>query len=251
MEQLLDLADRTDTPKLRQAILQSLIYTDTVDVDAVVDRALATDDPNLHSTAAMALSRSGTERSRELLAELARSDNAMVASSALGSLGQLGGPDAEAALTEALDDPNVAWSAVNGLQTLGTPTARDTLIQAARSADDPSVRSAVLQSLPHIGAEGTHEILQDALEDPDLEVRNSAVRALESVGTTQAAEALAEALRSGDLDPDQAGTIAYALQSMGGEVAEANADLIEELTPEPMYDVDTGMPVEPLDLLPD
>jgi HEAT repeat protein len=247
VEELLDLADRTDQPELRQAILQSLIYTDTVDVDAVVDRALATDDPNLHSTAAMALSRSGTERSRELLAELARSDNAMVASSALGSLGQIGGDDAEAALVEALGHPDVAWSAVNGLQNLGTPSARATLLDAARTADDPTVRSAALQTLPHLGAEGANDVLRDALEDADDEVRYSAVGALESVGTTQAAETLAAVLRSGDLDDEQAMPVAQALQRMGGEVAEANADLIAELVPT-FDDVDTGGVVEPLAL---
>jgi len=245
--QLLDLADRTEQPELRQAILQSLIYSDTVDVDAVVDRALATDDPNLHSTAAQALSRSGTERSRELLRELARSDNPMVASSALSSLGQLGGEDAEAALIEALDHPDVAWSAVNGLQNLGTPSARATLLEAARTAEDPTVRSAALQTLPHLGAEGANEVLRDALEDMDDEVRYSAVGALESVGTTQAAETLASALRSGDLDDDQAMPVAQALQRMGGEVAEANADLIDELVPS-SDGLDTGMGVEPMDM---
>ncbi len=241
IDDLLAIADRTDNKELRQTILSSLIYSDTVDVESVVDRALATEDPNLHATAAMALARSGTDKSRELLADLARSDNPMVASSALGSLGQLGGEDAEAALVQALDNPDVAWSAVSGLQNMGTPTAREALFDAARHADDPTVRSAALQTLPHLGADDATDVLRDALSAGEDEIRYAAVGALESVGTTQAAETLAAALRSGDLSDEEAMPIAQALQRMGGEVAEANADLLEALVPEP---IDTGMAPE-------
>jgi len=237
VDELLAIADRTDDKDLRQAILSSLIYSDTVEVEAVVDRALATDDPTLHATAAMALARSGTEHSRELLADLAHADNPMVASSALQSLGQLGGEEAEAALIDALDNPDVAWSAVSGLENMGTPAARAALLDAARGADDPTVRSAALQTLSQFGAGEAADVLRDALSAGDDEVRYAAVGALESVGTTQAAETLADALRSSDLSDEEAIPIAQALQRMGGEVAEANADRIEELVP---ATVDTG-----------
>ena len=247
--QLLDLSDRTPNPELQQAILQALIFTDTVDVDAVVDRALATDDPSLQGTAAMALARSGTERSRTLLRELARSEHPMVAASALNSLGQLGGPDAEAALSEALQSPDIAWSAVQGLQSLGTPSARATLRDAATQSSDPTVRSAVLQQLPNLGLDDTHDILERALEADDDLVQYAAVNALSRVGTTQAAETLATALRSGTLSEEGAAMTARALQQLGGDVAEAHADWIDDALPTVMAP-DTGIPSEFLPSLP-
>jgi HEAT repeat protein len=134
---------------------------------------------------------------------------------------------------------------VSSLRNMGTPTARAALIQAAESADDPQVRAAALQELPNLGTDDAQRILTDALLDSNTDIRYGATSALEGSGSTQAAQAIADALRSGTLSDDEAMPLAQALERMGGEVAKANAALLEDLLPAP---VDTGMPVEPIDI---
>jgi HEAT repeat protein len=237
-EQLLAIADRTDDPQLRSHILQALSYSETVDLDRVVDRALSVDDPQLHATAAYGLARMGTPESRERLLGMTRDADPTVASAALSSLGTLGGDDAEAALVEALEDPDLAWTAVSSLQQVGTPSAHRALLDASETASDPQVRASLVQQLPWIGADDANQRLDAALDDADAQVRTAAISGLQGLGTTQAAQVLADALSAGELGDSEAEHAARVLRDMGGEVAQANADLIEAWLPE---GADTGL----------
>jgi len=243
-DELLAIADRTEDSELRAHILQSLSYSETVVLDEVVSRALSSDEPQLQATAAYGLARMDTPESREKLLELTRHDDRGVASAALSSLSNLGGPDAEAALIDALDDPDLAWSAVSSLQQVGTPTAREALLEASESADDPQVRASIVAQLAWVGVDGTQDRLGSALGDEAPEVRSAAITALRGLGTTQAAELLAGSLESGQLTGAEAGQAAQVLESLGGEVAADYADLIEEHLPDDDladHDLDTGL----------
>ena len=231
-EQLLAIADRTGDRGLRAHILQSLSYSETVDLEQVVDRALSDDDPQLQATAAYGLARMDSPESREKLLALTKHDEPSVATAALSSLGSLGGPEAEEALVAALDDPDLAWSAVSSLQQVGTPSAREALLDASREADDPGVRASIVQQLAWMGADGAQARLGAALGDDAPEVRSAAISALQGLGTTQAAEQLASALKQGDLSEQEAAQAAMALDGLGGEVAAAYEDLIDEHLPD-------------------
>jgi len=245
-DELLAIADRTEDPQLRGHILQSLSYSETVDLEQVVSRALASDEPRLQATAAYGLARMDSAESREQLLALTRHDEPNVATAALSSLGNLGGPEAEEALIGALDDPDLAWAAVSSLQQVGTPSAREALMTASREADDPQVRASIVQQLAWSGAEGANERLGEALGDDAPEVRSAAIMALQGMGTTQAAELLAGSLASGELSDAEAAQAAMALQNLGGEVATSYEDLIEEHLPdgfgEPMLDTGLALP---------
>ncbi len=240
-ERLLTIADRTDDAALRSHILQSLSYSETVDLERVVKRALEEDNPQLHATAAYGLARMGTPDSREQLLGMTRSPHQTVASAALSSLGQLGGADAEAALVDALHDPELAWTAVSSLQQVGTPSAREALLRASADADSPQVRASIVQQLPWLGASDADARLDEAMGDEAPEVRFAAISALQGLGTTQAAEVLAEALSSGDLSDDEASQAALALQGMGGAVAQQHAELLEAYVPDGVLDTATQM----------
>ncbi len=241
VDRLLAIADRTDNAQLKSQILQSVVYSETADLEAVVDRALAADDPMLEATATQALARMGTPESLQTLLELSQADTSETRQSALSALAQVGGDQAEEAMVEALDDPDVSWAAISGLQQLGTRSARDALVNAAQTAEDPSVRAAVLHQLPWMHGIESDALLVSALSDDADEVRTTAISALESLGTTQAAESLAELLSDSNASDSDIAMAAQALQRMGGAVAERHADAIEELVPDDPFTVDTGL----------
>lgn len=239
-ERLLAIAEATDDAALRNHILQSLTWSETVDLQRVVDRALASDAPQLHATAAHGLARMGTPEARDRLVAMVDSPHDSVATAAIGSLGQVGGPEAEAALVGALQEPDLAWAAVASLQQAGTPTARDALLSAATSAEAPAVRASIVQQLPWLGAGDADVRLDEALDDEAPEVRQAAIGALQGLGTTQAAEVLASALVHGGLDDAEAVAAARALDQLGGEVAAAHRDAIDALLPQGTLDTGTG-----------
>jgi HEAT repeat protein len=238
VERLVSIADRTDDTALRAHILQSLLYSETADLEGIVDRSMRAGTPELEATAAAALGRMGTPEARDRLVDLTASDNPSTRQAALQSLSMVGGTEAEAALTEALYDPEVAWVAVSGLQQLGTEGAREALISAATGADlAPEVRASVLHQVPWLVGADSPRILAAALRDPDEVVRQSAVSALESVGSTQAAEELARVLDDPEATPEDLAQAAAALRRVGGDVADRHRDRIESLAPA----TDTGI----------
>ena len=242
VERLLRIARTTDDPALEQQILNAAVYSESVDLQQVADQALNHDSPEMRYTAVQALTRLGTDNARSKLLELVQDDNTETRHAALSAMAQIGGDDAERVLIDALEDPDVAWAAVGGLQQLGTPAARDAIVNAARGNAPAEVRASVLHQVASMGGVDSVGILADAAADEDLAVRQSAVSALGSLGTTSAAEQLGKLLDDDRLDESERQMAAGALQRLGGPIAAQYADQIESLMPEP-GGLDTGVPI--------
>jgi HEAT repeat protein len=237
LTRLLRLADTTKDPQLSTQILQTLSYTEVLPPEVLIDRLLASKDPNVQATATTALLRAGTPEAKERLIAMTMSDDPQVSTAALGSLAQLGGPEAERALIDALDHPDAQWVAVSSLQSMGTQSAREALLLAAKDAENPQLRANIISQVGSYGGEENQDLLNDALRDEAVDVRGAAIGALESLGTTAAGEMLGRELRSGQLDPDEATRVAMALERMGGQVAATYAREIEASRPP---EIDTG-----------
>lgn len=232
IERMLQVADETDNPALRTQILSSLVYSDTVDLMAVVDRATRAGTPELEATATQALGRLGTPEARERLIDLAGAKEPGTRQAALNALAVLGGPEAETALIDALQDPDSAWAAVNGLQQVGSDAARDALVDAARGRSVPTaVRVSVLNQIAYMDGIDRTAILDEAIRDEDGAIRSNAIAALENVGTSEAAETLATVLGNRSASEEDRRQAAQALQRLGGHVADQNRAAIEGLTP--------------------
>ncbi|MCO4768437.1 MAG: HEAT repeat domain-containing protein [Deltaproteobacteria bacterium] len=234
--------EETDDPALRSQALSYMLWSpDGIDPD-LLDEALADDDPMVVSQVISALPQSGGEDVKERLLAFADADDASVRGAALGALAQTGGLEAEAALVSALDDPDVASQAVWNLQSLGTQGARDALRGAARS-DDPTVRSQAIGALGMDPSAEADELLREGLDAADESVVLAAVGAMQSRGNSSAAEALAELLTNvADDDESVVRTqVAWALQAIGGRVAEEHADLIAEVQGGPMGEDGLGL----------
>lgn len=110
------------------------------------------------------------------------------------ALGRLGGPDARAALTDALlldDDEEVRARAARGLGTLrdhrAVPTLGSTL---ANTKEHAIVRSEAAEALGVIGRRSATPLLVRALRDPVAEVRAGAATALGLLGGLEVVPAL-------------------------------------------------------------
>jgi HEAT repeat protein len=123
---------------------------------------------------------------------------------AAGALARLGGPDARAALTEALlrdDDEEVRARAARGLGALCDHRSVSTLCAAlANAAEVPAVRSEAAEALGVIGRRSATPMLVRALRDPEPDVRAGAAYALGMTGGLD----VVPALRSLERDPDVA-----------------------------------------------
>lgn len=215
---------------LRNQALSTLLWSGEGLPPELVDEALADGDPAVVAQVVGALPQTGLPDVAERLVEFADSDDLGVRNAALSALTQAGGADAEAVLVTALDDPDVAQNALWNLQTLGTPGARDAIREAATS-DDPMLR---VQALGALGADTSREaldLLAGGLDSDATDVVGASLSALQSRGNSAAAEAIADYLSSviDDEDPELAylkTQAAYALQGIGGAVANEHNELI-------------------------
>ena len=229
MDDLLDILEDSDDPAMRRRIYDNILYSSAPNLDEFVEHALDEEDSYVRANAVSALGRVGTPEARDQLRDLLDADDSQVRSAALSAVAQQGGGDAEKVLLEALDDPDTQYSALSGLQTLGTRSAREALVDVARNADDTSLRTQALNSLAWNGGKEGEAVILDALEDDDESVRSTAIYALQSVGSSRSADALADLIEDGDPEDPTTVQAAQVLSSMGGRAAEEQKERIEEL----------------------
>lgn len=219
----------SEDPTLRSSALNALLWgPDGADAETL-EFALDSGDPELQRTALNALPHARVDDAGAKLVAFAGSDDPSIRLTALNGLAQVGGPEAESTLVAALDDPEVAPQVLWSLQSLGTEGARQAVREAA-SSDDPSVRSQALSALVQDPSAEAGELLRASLDADDEGTVLAAVQALQGRGTTAAAEDLVGLLDRATADgwAPVANQAAWALEAIGGRVAEEHAALIEE-----------------------
>lgn len=225
-------ADQTEDPTERLQVVQSLLWSPDGADPELAEQLVGDDDPSLRSVGVQALANSGPA-GRDRLLELARGDDPDLRRDALGALANQPGPEVEALMLDALDDPELGVNALSALAQIGSGRARAAIERVAVEHDDPNLRSTALSQLAWGGSARAPELLEAAVDDEDPNVRQTAVTALESTGSSRSAAVLAALLD--DEDEDVARSAAGALQRVGGPLATDHADAIEELS-EPVDD---------------
>ena len=226
---LADLVRSSDDPMERQRIYDSILYSNAPGLEEFVDLALEDDNPGVKSQAVYTLGRIGTPESRETLMELLEDEDVGVRGASLQALATMGGKEAEDLLLDAMHDPEMASTALSGLQTLGTRSAREALVDVAAHSDDVNLRTQALYAVSWSGGREGEEAIIAAMSDEDETVRQTAFSAIQSVGTSRAAEALGQQLSQMDPEDPLAMQAASTLRSMGGSAASEHEDLIEEI----------------------
>jgi HEAT repeat protein len=234
---LADVLRRSDDPMERQRIYDSILYSNAPGLEEFVDLALEDDTPGVKAQAVYTLGRIGTSEARGTLMDLLEDEDIGVRGASLQALATMGGKEAEGLLLDAMDDPEMASTAVSGLQTLGTRAAREALVDVAAHSEDVNLRTQALYAVSWSGGREGEEAIIAAMSDDDETVRQTAFSAIQSVGTSRAAEALGEQLAQMDPEDPMAYQAASALRSMGGSAATEHQDRIEEI----LGSNDTGM----------
>jgi HEAT repeat protein len=142
------------------------------------------------------------------LLKAAREGQGQVAQTALQHLGRRGGPEADAALNEALasKDNEKRTIALQALAESGTPKSIDTISAALR---DPELRSSAAQSLARIGGKKAFDALQDHYRRGDATDRQAIIGSLGHNPDPRGKALLLSALSDGD--ENVAGQAAQAL----------------------------------------
>lgn len=223
---------RDDNPTTRAAALDAMTgrIDKTISLE-VLDEALADGDAGVRAAAINALSSENSPEGLERLLALIEDDDTSTQMHALSALGSRGGQEAEDALVSALTQPELARTALSGLQGLGSPTGAQAIRDYARQGD-PATRSAALSMLGYDRSPEASEILTSSLSLDDPETASTAVYALQSRGNSSGAHAIAEFFDSIPLDePEYEGLrrdTASALQMLGGAMARDRQEALED-----------------------
>jgi HEAT repeat protein len=195
-------------------------------------------DEGVRSGAAEALGKIGDSRAVPPLIE-ALKDTPQVRRIAIGAIALIANPSGEAALTQAIknpDDDNEARAqAAAGLGKIATPSAVRTLIETLND-DDLKLRSAAVAALARAGRprndapprpEALAAIIA-ALKDPRENTRRGAAQALQGIAAPEANPALIATLENRNNPTDLRAAAALALGFPGNQAA--IAPLIRQLS---------------------
>jgi len=214
-------ADRFE-PADQRRIYSAALHHPAVDPMALADQILQSGSDNTHILAAQALARSGTEEANRRL--LALSNEQALLPGVLDVLAGVGGPEVEARLISALEDPSTARSAIRGLSRIGSVSAREAVAHQARTASDSQTRLAAVGAFMGVSAPQSVAVFTEALDDADPAVRRMAIDGLIFDGSKSAMTTLVDAL-----DSSNARAVAEALKRIGGRYYRENRDRIDGL----------------------
>lgn len=226
LDRLRSLYEGSEDPDLRRRVLEGVLWSGTPGAEGFAYAALESEeDPGIRANAVSALGSAGTPEALKTLDGLLDDEDPQVRSAALGALADQ--PGMRPRLIEALDDPDLANTALSSLQNDRSPEAREAVEGIALDPDaDIQLRTSAIYGMGWNG--GDPAVLGVALQDEEPSVQQAALSALESRGNTESAEYIAMLLDSEDEALAQ--QAAWSLQRMGGRVFEDNTDRIEELT---------------------
>ncbi|HZT40625.1 MAG TPA: HEAT repeat domain-containing protein [Chthonomonadaceae bacterium] len=185
-------------------------------------------DEGVRAGAADALGKIGDPSAIPALVQEMHQDTAQLRRIAIGAIALIADKSGEAALTEAIDNPNddnaARAQAAAGLGKIGTPSAIATLIKALGD-DDLNLRSAVVAALARAGRStpdapvNTRVLasLTEALHNASANVRLGAAQALQSIAAPEADRALAAILTNPSYDARERAAAATALGFPGNK----------------------------------
>jgi HEAT repeat protein len=216
------LVDARNLPSgLQGTIYRSALYSPGVDPMLLAERVLAYGEPDTQYVAAEALAQAATPEATRHLLRMSHDD--AMRGSALSALARVGGEAAEARLSEAAEDPSTVWLGLNGLQQIGTPSARDRVEELARNGD-ASIRTQALNTLVGMPGPRNQDAFLAAVRDSDAQVRQVGVDALASLGTPDAVATLVDLL-----DSDDAVIAAQAISRMGGGAYTTHRETVDAI----------------------
>lgn len=222
-----------EDPTVRSTALSTLLWSGNMDISPeMLDRALSDEDVGVRTTAIAALANQPTEENLDRLLAFVDDDDPSVRSTAISTLGSSGDPRAEEALIGALQDPDLAQTAMWGLQSMGTEDGRAAIREVAVSGETLDHRMSALSMLAQDSSPEALEVLSSSLHSEDPTEASSALYALQTRGNSQAASAIASLLDEIDPDDDPMGLrwqAASALQGIGGRIARERAEDLEEI----------------------
>jgi HEAT repeat protein len=219
-------------PNVRGTALNALLHHGDKPLSMdLLNKALSDDNVSVRSRAVSALGMQGTPEATERLVELSQAEAPQTRRQALRALGETGGQEAEETLLAAINDPEVASSALWTLDSMGSSRGDQTIRQLAQDADS-SVQVQALRMLGNDSSRHATEILRSSLDAEIPEQAGAAVQALQARGDTQSAEAIADFFDS--IDPEDRDhaqlrkETAGILRALGGPLAADRAEDIEE-----------------------
>jgi len=225
-DELGEVLEDIEDPALKRRVYEALLYSGG-DVEGFVYSALEEEDPALVALGTQSLGLLEGPDGQEALTELLTSEDASVRSASLNALTDLDPRAAEGALLEALEDEQVASTALSRLQNLGTPGAQAAVLAIAAGDEDVNLRTQAMYGLSWDASPEAEAVLVESLHDSDDTVRSAAVSALSSAGTSRASAALLALVEDGDPDDPLVSQAAMSLRQLGGQLARDNADTLE------------------------
>lgn len=216
---------------------------------------LSDKDDGVRSGAADALGKIGDARAVQPLITAMQKDKAAVRRVAIGAIALIADPSGEAALTEAVINPNddneARSQATSGLGKIATPSAIATLIKTLNDTD-LKLRSAAVAALARAGKPATTggrpnaavlTTLTNALQSSNDNIRLGAAQALQALHAPETNPALIAALQMKDSDVQAAAATALgydgnsaaiapllgALSDPSGDVNAAAADALQRI----------------------
>jgi HEAT repeat protein len=237
------LLDPSQPLKSRRRAAWSLGKIGSAEAIAALRQSLVTAPPQLKSTIAEALGRSGHPQAKTLLYALLRDDDESVVRGAVRGLAAIADGETITHLSEIIGDRQrshaVRTEAAIALGEVGTPEAYGPLIKLSGNKQDREIAEAVLSGLGRQPFDRTGDFFRAYLEsarvDPEMRVL-----ALESLGQTMGdvAPFLAQFLTSKDADVRAAAAWAIANLEEPGDVAQ---QLVGQLRTETQPEVRTRM----------
>jgi hypothetical protein len=136
------------------------------------------DDPELSNPGVRKVQELQEKNDTAGLAQLAKSDDSMVARRAVQALASVGGADA---IRDSLSDqrPDVRYLAVSGLGSSGDPSQLEALSDFIQNDPAPDVRIAAVRGVSNIRDFSIFDHLYPALNDPEESVRKAAFGAIQ------------------------------------------------------------------------
>jgi tetratricopeptide (TPR) repeat protein len=183
--------EAADTDDLKLMALGGLMNADPARALPIIKQMLAgTANDKVKERALFVLAQSGTPEARQLLLQVARSDQDPEAqAAAVRYLGLFGGDESRQALSEILSSGASLPARKAVLQALMLAGDRQQLAAIARKDPSPELRQEAIQQLGVLGARA--ELQQIYQQDTDVEARRAVINALFVSGAVDEMTALA------------------------------------------------------------
>jgi HEAT repeat protein len=152
---LLSMMQSTDTPMVRQRVLESLGYSSRDEIDELLLKAFESDDADWTCCSIYAMGRSADIKWERFILKMLDHPNVRIQFEAVRTAGQLELHGARKPLDELLEEPEslddeVRIAAIMALSTIGGETASSTLEQLITQSSDADEIAAIQDAIDHL-----------------------------------------------------------------------------------------------------